>query len=150
MIPWRDLQGSERRPDCGAARPLAVDGPPRLNASNHLSDLIRGGMKRAILINADLDGWMEGWMDPLPPSSPTPPPSPAPPHRRWRPAGTLLHGLQSANGWLDRKVEDCQIFDLMEGRHPNTAAVFGSKQQETRGNSASLQTNVASLFPRCT
>lgn len=96
------------------------------------------------------DGWKDGWTP-----SPLPPPHrhhhQPPPHRRWRPAGTLLHGLQSANGWLaDRKVEDCQIFDLMEGRHPNTAAVFGSKQQETRGNSASLQTNVASLFPRCT
>ena len=52
--------GSEPRSDCGAARPLAADSSRRLNASNHLSDLIRGGMSGAVLINADLDGWMDG------------------------------------------------------------------------------------------
>lgn len=53
--------------------PLAVDGRHRLNASNHLSDLMRGGMKRAVLINADLDRWMD-----LHPTPTTPPVSPAP------------------------------------------------------------------------
>ncbi len=100
-------------------------------------------MKRAVLINADLDGWMD------PPSSPTPPPSPvspAPtPPRRRRPAGILLHtdGLQSANGWLpDRKVEDCQISDLLgknEGRNLNTApACLEPNSQETPGNRRKL------------
>lgn len=68
--------GSGRRAAAAAAAvwlrrgPSPSKAPRRLNASNHLSDLIRGGMNRAVLINADLDGWIDGWMDPpsLPPS----------------------------------------------------------------------------------
>lgn len=67
MILRRDLQ--EASGGLIAAQLGPSSAPRRLNAGNHLSDLIRGGMKRAVLINADLDGRMErrmdGWMDPL-------------------------------------------------------------------------------------
>lgn len=113
--------------------------PHRLNASNHLSDLIRGGMKQAILINADLNGWMDG-----PPPPPPPPPhhhhqyhQHRPPLRRRRPAGIFLHigGLQSANG--------CSV----EGRwttvgcltctwtHRRPVWIQTARKQETRGKS---------------
>lgn len=48
--------GSVQRSDCGTARP--IDGPRLLNAGNHFSDLMQG--KQAFLINADLNGWMDG------------------------------------------------------------------------------------------
>lgn len=113
MILRRDLQ--EASGGLIAAQLGPSSAPRRLNAGNHLSDLIRGGMKRAVLINADLDGRMErrmdGWMD-------GPPPllhhqhqyhQRRPPPRRRRPAGILLHihGVQSDNGCLsDRKLQD--------------------------------------------
>lgn len=99
LILWWDLREASSGLIATQLGPLAVDGPRRLNASNHLSDLIQEGMNRAVLINADLDGWT-----PRPLLSITPPlspvsPAPTPPRRRW-PAGILLHinGLQSANG----------------------------------------------------
>lgn len=69
MILRRDLQ--EASGGLIAAQLGPSSAPRRLNAGNHLSDLIRRGMKRAVLINADLDGRMErrmdGWMDGPPP-----------------------------------------------------------------------------------
>lgn len=145
LILWWDLQEASNGLIATQLGPLAVDGPRRLNASNHLSDLIREGMNRAVLINADLNGWT-----PCPLLFTTPPLSPVslaptPPRRRW-PAGILLHinGLQSANGWLaDRKKEDCQLSNLLcrnEGRNLNTQLPCldpnSQKHQETRENCA--------------
>lgn len=100
--------------------------------------------------------WTDGW---TPPSSPAPPPSPVSPAptplRRRRPAGILLHmdGLQSANGWLsDRKVEDCQISDLLgenEGRNLNAPPpCLDPNSQKTPGNSRILDSLHTDVFPR--
>lgn len=138
MILQQDLQ--EASGGLIAVLPLAADGPRRLNASNHLSDLIWRRMNQAVLINADLDGWRDSW-------TPFSPPHQHQYLQRWRRlAGILLHtdALQSANGWLaERKEEDCQISELCcrnKGCNLSTQpALFRSKQPENDRNQEKTQ-----------